>query len=267
MSANLDFLESHIEGLSGQALPMPCYVFGMHKGGSTMLDNFFDVYCRVAKLRSISISDLLFRKGVSDDDYSADNSLVQLFEHKLLFRGFRYIPGFVLSHKYRFVDRPAVALVRDPRDCVVSAYFSFLKTHVITSGADSDAAARIQAERATHSQSTVDEYAEKEIQRFVGEIEGILAFAHPNLMISRYEDMIFQKAPFFRRVIEHLCLPWHEKAFERALAHVDVFPESERPDQHIRNVAPGNYKQKLSAVTIERISHQAREILAALDYA
>lgn len=263
---NRDYLKGVMDKIRGQHLAQPAFAFGMHKGGSTMLSNFIQIYTERADIKGISLSDLLFRKGVSDEEYTNDSAITGLLEEKYVYYGFRYVPAFMLSNKAKFVNRNAIVLVRDPRDCVVSAYYSFLKSHVVLADKGSAVAQQVEKERKIHTSSSVDEYALTEVHRFVEELESYAYFSHENTRIFRYEDIIFDKRNFFTQAINHLGLPWKQEAFELALNKVDVFPDKERPDQHVRNVKPGNYREKLKQSTITTINNKFKMVLDLYGY-
>jgi hypothetical protein len=244
----------------------PSFSFGMHKGGSTMLADFLNIYTGMANTRSISISDLLFQKGVGDDMYRNDLRIQEVLDEKFLFYGFRYIPEFILANKAKYINTKAVILIRDPRDCVVSAYYSFLKSHVVLAGDETDAALAIRKEREEFACASINEYALSETVRFVQEISGYAYFMHENAMIFRYEDIIFKKREFFMKVVAHLGLPIHEKAFETALGRVDILPAQEQKDKHIRSVKPGNHREKLSQETIAELNRKYSEVLSLFGY-
>lgn len=244
----------------------PCFAFGMHKGGSTMLADFLNIYTGMANMKSISISDLLFQKGVGDDNYRNDYRIKDVLDEKFLFYGFRYVPEFILANKAKFINSKSIILIRDPRDCVVSAYYSFLKSHVISSGDETDAAFVIRQEREKHAETSIDDYALSEMYRFVGELCGYAYFMHENALLFRYEDIIFDKRNFFMKVVGHLGLSFQEKAFETALGRVDIVPTQEQADKHIRSVKPGNHREKLSQEAIRELNRRYSEVLSLFGY-
>ena len=115
--------------------------FGVHKGGSTMLHNFIKIYAELwnkqndadQKINNLNIPNLMFSKlGITDVDFDEKKIIPDIIlssEYQTCFSGWRQVPMSFLSHKYLLSQIPAVCLVRDPRDCAVSAYYSFLKTH------------------------------------------------------------------------------------------------------------------------------------------
>ncbi len=245
----------------------PVFAFGMHKGGSTMLADFFNIYAKLLNLSAISISDTLFYKGIGDEAYRNDDRICDLLDDKFVYYGFRYIPDFMLANKARYLNRKAIMLVRDPRDCVVSAYYSFLKSHRVVSESGTDAALSIQKERDEHAQSSIDDYALSETIRFVEEMCDYAYFMHENARLFRYEDIIFNKRTFFTEVINHLGLPLVESAFEQALKRVDVLPDKEQADKHIRSVKPGNHLEKLSKETVSELNRKFSDVLSLFGYA
>lgn len=262
----IDNLDMCMSRCCREATSQPVYAFGMHKGGSTMLSDFFQIYSKESNISSISISNEVFRMGVADDDYTRDSRIAPLLDKRYLFYGFRYVPLFVLKDKWSYVNRRAIVLVRDPRDCVVSAYYSFLKTHVVASDSDTGAARRISKEREKHKYSSIDDYAISEIDRFIDELNGYIWFAHENSRVFRYEDIIYKKERFFKDSIEFLDLRWDEAAFNKALNTVDVFPEHERIDNHIRSVNPGDHRNKLKMETIDLLTERYCKTLKIYGY-
>lgn len=245
----------------------PVFAFGMHKGGSTMLADFFNIYTKRLDHSAISISDILFYKGIGDETYRNDAKICDLLDDKFVYYGFRYVPDFMLANKARYLNRKAIMLVRDPRDCVVSAYYSFLKSHVVASESGTDAARSIQKERDEHGQSSIDDYALSETIRFVEEMCDYAYFMHENARLFRYEDIIFNKRQFFTEALEHLGLPLVNTSFEEALKRVDVLPDKEQADKHIRSVKPGNHAEKLSKETVLELNRKFADVLSLFGYA
>lgn len=247
-------------------LAHPSYAFGMHKGGSTMLAKFFNMYANKLGLKNISISNELFRNGIGDAEYTRDEGLLPVFNENVLFHGFRYIPLFMLKNKSLFVNSPAIVLVRDPRDCVVSAYYSFLKSHVVQADLESDSAKQIASERDQYSNVGIDEYAIDSIGRFIYELNGYAYFFHENILVFRYEDVIFDKVVFFEKVISHLGLNFDRDIFDICLNAVDIVPQKEDATSHIRSVTPGDHRRKLQVETINIINDRYNKELSLYGY-
>lgn len=263
--SNLTMLERSVRFPEGAAPLCPTYVFGMHKGGSTMLHNFFEVITGANKLCSLNPSGVFYENGISDAVYTKDESCLPVFCKRMIYFGFRYVPIFMLKNKRDFINSKSIVLVRDPRDCVVSAFYSFLKSHHIPSQ-DSQVLSEINKERKKHEDSSIDEYCLSEVHRFSEELAGYALFSSENVKFYRYEDIIFEKRKFFEDVLYFLGVNISGASFDMALNMVDVFPEKEDVTSHIRNVTPGNFKLKLKKTTIDKITSDNRSILQLYGY-
>lgn len=264
---HLQLLLTHLFGSARREPARASFAFGMHKGGSTMLHTFLAIATSRSNIRALSASNILFRAGVSDEGFSHNARLLPLFlEQKAAFVGFRYVPAFMLQNKGEFLNHRSVVLIRDPRDCVVSAYFSFLRSHVVLAEEGTASAQAIHDERQKYRDTAIDDYCLAEMGRFVREINGYLYFANENTRLYRYEDIIFNKPAFFASVVEHLELDVSADAFDEALQSVDIVPGQERADAHVRNVTPGDHLAKLRGATVAELTERYSDTLELCGY-
>ncbi len=247
-------------------------VLGVHKGGSTMLHSFVQVYSEKLKKTSkefsaVNLSRTLFQGGATDKDFD-DLSLIPklIISHKsVCFYGWRQIPISFLRYKFKLSRLRAVCLIRDPKDCAVSAYYSFLKTHRLPKNLASNAAQEIIQQRDKWAGKSIDEYVLANISRFTEELNRVTAFAHPLLRIYKYEDIWLNKGWFFKDVVRHLELPYDQASFDYALERVDIKPGTDKSG-HVRKGSPGDHKEKLLQSTIDSINCEHRPLLELLGY-
>lgn len=247
-------------------------VLGVHKGGSTMLHSFIQVYSeQLAKtsneFSAVNLSRMLFQGGATDEEFD-DLSLIPklILSHKsVCFYGWRQIPMSFLRFKYRLSRLRAVCLIRDPRDCAISAYYSFLKTHRLPKDQASNAAQIIIQQRNKWAEKSIDEYVLANIGRFTQELNRVTAFAHPLLRIYKYEDIWLNKRWFFEEAVRHLELPYDQASFDHALERVDIKPGTDKSG-HVRKGSPGDHKDKLLQSTIESIDCEYRSLLELFGY-
>jgi hypothetical protein len=124
-------------------------------------------------------------------------------------------------------------------------------------------------QRAVAQSQTLDEFCLANIHHYTKAFEGYLAqYMHwrPNVAIHRYEDVIFQKRAWIADICDWYGWTVPEAAVERVLARVDVLPEAERPDQHIRQVRPGDHARTLAPATIEALNDAFGEYLLMFGY-
>jgi hypothetical protein len=249
---------------------------GVHKGGSTMLHAFLDLYANILskskseeKINNLQLPRLLFQKlGVTDDDFDQEKlipEIIQFFEYPVCFSGWRQVPMSFLSHKYFLSQIPAVCLIRDPRDCAVSAYFSFLNTHRLPNDTKSKAAQQILDERKVSKNMTIDEWVLVNAERFFNECSRVALFLHPNLRLYRYEDIWYHKQEFLQSVINDLGFPFSETIFLRSFEKINIQPGSDTRG-HVRKGTPGDHREKLKESTRRQLFDQYQSVLSFFDY-
>jgi hypothetical protein len=69
------------------------------------------------------------------------------------------------------------------------------------------------------------------------------------MKVFRYEDDIYENQTWAKELFAHCGMTISSQRFEAAVAQLNGLPDKERPDQHVRQVHPGNYKQKLRPET------------------
>lgn len=242
------------------------FAFSMAKAGSTLLYNILSRLAPAAGLSYFSVEDHLFQNDVSPE--RRPSRVGQPF-HGIgyCYGGFRQFPIFRVGH----LDQArTVLLVRDPRDMIVSLYFSLRYSHgVPETKHEAGAGAAMNAARAKLSRTEIDKFALEAVKTYARAYEGYLArgFAWmPNVATYRYEEVVFAKAAW----IDDLCdwYGWEIDAQTRAqvAAEFDFLPEEERPDQHIRQVAPGNHKAHLSPGVEQNIVKSLGEYMRIYGY-
>lgn len=242
--------------------------FSLAKAGSTLLYDMLSVLAPAARLTYFSAEDALFAQDVSVNRRPA--KVGDLFRQTgYCYGGFRQFPAYPLP----ILDATkAVFLVRDPRDMAVSLYFSMMKSHVLPDPQGREGGAREEFERARANVAAVpiDTWVNHAATvQYTRMFEGYLAQGflwRPNVVTYRYEDVIFAK----RAWLADLCdwFEWDVPAATRdAVAdRFDIRPDAERPDQHVRQVTPGNFRRHLSPDTAERLTAAFGEYLRLYGY-
>lgn len=233
------------------------YFFAFAKSGSTLMDNMLSAYCGVQGIAFFSLFGQAFSQGLRTAEVG-EEALVCFQPEGYVYSGFRHYPEFTLP----ITDEPVVLLVRDPRDMLVSLYYSVTRSHVIPKGNKA-----LQAERERANETTIDEFVLNrgrgylgQFRRYQKQLEG------KNLRTYRYEDIIYNKTDWLRQLIDFAGLPVNRKLIKKVALNYDVVPGDEQESEHIRQVHPGNYRKKLKAETIEQLSEQLHPFLSAYGY-
>lgn len=237
-----------------------CFAFSVHKCGSTMMHSMIRAVCKNAGIPSVSIPDLLFSYGILDSTWSTDPALVPAFNRNLLYFGFRYLPPILMNPESQVRSRRFVLLVRDPRDALVSQYFSF--------GRKAGSHARpkhnpeaLEQRLAAIEEKPIDSYVIEMASALASKLEAYRAALDFNLgLLRRYEDVYFDKETFLGEIFDHfgIAVPHHIIA---AVARAnDVRPAQEDDSKHIRKGTPGDHLEKLRPETIAKLNDTFRSV-------
>ena len=160
-------------------------------------------------------------------------------------------------------DKKILFLIRDPRDILVSMYYSFGFTHGFS--VNEKIREFQERRRSIIKKMTVDDYVVKEAhllsQKF--KIVNSLRMNINNHILLKYEDMIEKYDEFYRQLNEFIPLTDDMKfnLFERTRPR-----KKEQLMNHKRSGIVGGYKQKLRKDTVERINSLLEDTLHRFNY-
>ncbi len=161
-----------------------------------------------------------------------------------------------------------VCQIRDPRDILVSQYFSLGWIHSAKnwSPEEKELRQRIQA-------MTVDQYVLQEADisnvPLLERYSPLLNFRNThNCLVVRYEDMVLRFRQWLKPIIAlfEVRLPWLLN-YQLRRKFGGQFKVSTEKMQHRRRITPGDHLEKLQPETIEKLNLQYAEILSAFGYA
>jgi hypothetical protein len=243
----------------------PRLVMGLHKSGSTMLEQMMGRALAGLDWPTLNLPGQMWRRGIGIADWLADPACRALFRPGLVYTGFRVMPGFM----DRAFLEPCriVLLVRDPRDALVSAFFSVGPggSHVLppTANLRAEIAHRSRLEAGLDIDAWV-------LQREPGFRRNFLAYAArrdlAGMRIWRYEDVLFDKAGFLGQSLAHLNLPVDPALIGRVVAAEPPLPQVEDPSKHLRKGLPGDHRVKLRPETIASLNDRLAEVLEIYGY-
>ncbi len=242
------------------------FIFGLKKSGSTLLNKITVALCYAATIPIISIPNEASNAGLTDSRWQDCKALNALISDGYCYRGFREYPGFLASNQLTN-QRKKIWLIRDPRDVVVSAYFSFKQSHVIPKGGGELAAQRL-AERAHVAELSLEEFVLDYAETFKATFQDYLDNLKfdSNLKIYRYEDIVFSKESWIQDIASFLDLKISPARITRIAERNHQIPKQEDQFSHIRRVIPGDHIEKLSAECIQKLNGIFEEILIRFDY-
>lgn len=239
-------------------------VFAMPKSGSVLLDGIMRQLSDHVGVTYVSIMQEYFTIGLPDASMPAETARIFL-PQGYCYGGFRYFPRRfeipILSQ-----TRP-VLLVRDPRDMVVSHYYSMRDSHPEPGKVLTTVKANMSMRDLARALD-IDEYVKRAAQTFrtfLTHYRSILCANH-DVRIYRYEDVIYEKADWVADIAAHFDWKVSRQKTDWIAAQHDVIPTEEVETQHIRQVHPGNYRKKLKPETIAWLDDFFKDEMAFFGY-
>jgi hypothetical protein len=189
-----------------------------------------------------------------------------------------FLPGGycygALTHYPLDFDIPIMAqcrstlIVRDPRDVLVSLYYSMKYSHPLPGETSSrNLRNRFSEGRQFAHDTGIDRYVQVAMPQVRARLASYVRVLNlPTMKWFRYEDVIYRKREWVEEMCDHFL--WNIKPSQRnAIADAyDVFPSEEEQDKHIRQVHPGNYKSQLQEATIRSIEAHFGDEMKVLGY-
>jgi len=243
------------------------FALGIRKSGSTLLYKIMSFLAARNDINVVDVPGTFFRKGLVAGNWQTLD-LSGVIQPANLYLGFRALPP-VLAENPDFIRSPKVFMFRDPRDGLVSQYFSDAFSHSIPSESDSVGEGReiVLKKRAAAQATDIDEYVVKHA-RNMGNTLGNCArlLSDPMCLVLRYEDFVFQKRRLVSKVIKHFGWKLHPAQMDRLMELVDQVPQTEDKMKFVRKAVPGDHRLKLKPETIRRLDRDLATTLETFDY-
>lgn len=229
-------------------------VFGMHKGGSSLLNRLVRWLCRIADQPYVPVMAAFEDAGIAAADAPPETGSV--------FRPTGYCYGsfrqFPTSFEIPILGQvPALLLVRDPRDMLTSLYFAARRVK----GGSADRQLLIDRAAA----QDIDAFVLANADKYVADFD-VYARHLSGALELRYEDVVYDKLALVARVVGHLGFAVSEARFANIAAKLDEVPDTDRPDQHVRQVHPGDHARKLKPETVAALNAQLAPVLERYGY-
>jgi hypothetical protein len=250
--------------VSDQDQRASCFVLGVRKSGSTVLNNMVTA---LAKVHAYGVVDfgMMFQAGMIPREWRFEPSLASLIRGGNVYLGFRDFPAG-LRRDEKFVASPKILMVRDPRDALISEYFSNAYSHPVPK---EGFARELMLKLRGDTLSVPIESSVLKSARFMAATMREFAplLSDPLLKLYRYEDVIFEKRRLLQDISNHFGWPIDAQAISQILKWADVVPAEERPTEFIRRVHPGDYLNKLSKPAIGKLNTILADTLKTYGYA
>ena len=247
----------------------PCFLLSVRKCGSSITNNICRALAEANGRTFVDVGHTFFTHNFVARDWWNDIALRQIVRSGAIYGGFRDM-ALGLMHDPVFTAAPKFLMIRDPRDALVSEYFSNAYSHSIPATSDGADGVKklLESERAKalkeDIQSTVLRRARAmaiAMDRYAGVV------SQPNTMVVKYEDVIFEKATLIQQMSAHFGLRTDDQLVAAILGWADVTPAQEDPRSFVRQVAPGDHARKLDEPTIAVLNQTLAGPMSLFGYA
>ncbi len=237
--------------------------FAMPKSGSVLLDRLLRDLTASMKMPYISIMEEFFKLGIPDNLFPDETSVI-FKPNGYCYGGFRYLPK---SFEIPIIpDVKKILLIRDPRDMLVSHYFSMLKSHPERGKKLQSSDTRMKS-RDLALETPIDDYVLRMKKRFKIFLDHYQHLCETDdVKVYRYEDIIYEKAAWVDDICRYFDWTIEPSVQEKIAKRHDVIPKAEDDSQHVRQVHPGNYAKKLKPDTIEELSDYFADCMTFYGY-
>ncbi|THD76934.1 hypothetical protein E7681_03575 [Thalassobius vesicularis] len=222
----------------------------MHKAGSSVADRIFAEVFRARGYEIDQISFLVPKASVPEPE------VYRQYQAQMKPDGVYYgIARHWGAHEMEILPSLRMIIqVRDPRDCLTSAYFSYKKSH--RPPIDPESRKRFEMQRAELQEMSIDEFALKNAANYQMRLNLLSRHAreHPDVLVVTYEDMVQKTEAWLAQISEFIEQPITPELRQKIAEHIEFSVAEEDASSHKRQVTPGDHRRKLKPETIARIN-------------
>jgi hypothetical protein len=240
------------------------FCLALHKSGSVLFYNLIEEMAQAVGKPCFALETELFTRGVALVDCPLE--LMQMLERPgYVFHGFR--TQWILQYVRQFRNSRKLILVRDPRDIAVSYYFSVTKSHTIPDSGD--VRDKMLEQRQQANQIDINTFVKSGRCDFV--LNNMRNFSRlvdsdELCRVYRYEDVIFKKREWVADINKVCGFDLDTGILNEIADRHDIRPDSERPDSHIRQVSPGNFRKHLDQDAQNSLERRFRPVFDFFGY-
>ena len=248
--------------VSKEAQDEPSVVLiSMYKGGSTFLQQSLKTMLLSRGFALVDFAGDAFRAGMDEAQYCIENS-AKFVEKGKFFGAFR---GAYVRHFADMSDNKIVIHVRDPRDCVVSLYYSWAYSHGAPGG---DKEQEFLELREQTRLKDINEFVLERGKDFAEILDAIQVVKdrYPSAFLSHYEEMVTDFETWLGKLQSFLDLDLPDGVLNKVRASAHTGVREENVSRHVRQVTPGDHKRKLRADVQERLTELLRPQLEQFGY-
>lgn len=258
-----------LEGKHQTTCPHQSIVFfTVYKAGSSFLGSFLKKIMDRAGITSVDLDGYFYQLGKGGEWERAGRVIIDVPYRTA---GYFYGPFRSFNRGISNIDDYKILLVlRDPRDVIVSAYYSIYSHTMPTLEGKEKRQNRINRRKRMRELS-VDEYVIDKLNSDSRFLDRYYEYhkelmGKPNVLFLKYEDMVTNFEPWLERLLAFLDLDVAPELIAEIKAGADFKVSNEDIYKHKRQVTPGDHKRKLKTETIAILNEKTADVLKLYNY-
>lgn len=243
--------------------------FSLNKAATQYTKNILRAIAKQNNLTPVGMNEWAFG---SAQPYLDHLTYAEMEQYKQVFRpkGYLYsVFGGMIENIDQLEEYKILLMVRDPRDILVSSYFSTAFSHPLP-GKHSNKRDSFEQKRAWAKSVQIDEYVLAEAPRLMKNLQrynDLLLLQYPNTLLLRYEDMITDFEGWLTRLLQYTNCSINDSLRQQLLEnHHRQRPVDENIDRHLRKGIAGDYREKLQPETVAELNTLFGEMLGVFGY-
>lgn len=243
--------------------------FSLNKAATQTTKNILKRCAEANGMVPVGIHDYAFQSNFPFLDHLSSAEM-QKYHHIFKPNGYLYsVFGGMIEGIPNFEKYIVLLMIRDPRDLLVSHYYSIAYSHAVPDE-HSDKHDRFLELRDAAKTKTIDEFVLAESERLYRTLERyqtLLLEKYPQTYVTHYEQMTCNFQKWLKDLLSHCRLEVSPDVFQSLVAeNTRAVPSAENIQQHIRKGKAGDYQEKLKPETIAHLNRKFDPLLQIFGY-
>lgn len=235
-------------------------LFTTHKCASTLLNRLLEMFSEHSAMSHVDLDGYLC--GWNRNRQGADHP--DVLDRAYFNQGYLYGPCRSFRAVKNLDEYRPILVLRDPRDILVSRYYSMGHSHSVISP-------NILEARDDAREQSIDEYVLAESAIYETHFHDYLEHVYENENVDElfvtYEEMLYESADFLTRLESFLGITLPEEEQQYVLTEELELPEEEDKQSHRRSGVSGQFQEELEPETIEELNARFEAPLEAFGFA
>ena len=219
----------------------------MHKAGSTVMNSYLERLLVSNDYKYQNVAQDAFESPFEEGEYCIGR--LRKLENQTYYGCFR---GPYAEQIPTLKELKILAQVRNPLDCIVSAYFSFTVSHEKSPNPNKQKYFEERAKKIL--EQGIDEFCKSQTNDYIKRFAAIDSIVknHPDIKVLFYEDMVLRNDYWQQEIFSFLgTINTSHPYFTNGIKHTFEIPAKENVKSHKRKVLPDDHLEKLKPETID----------------